>query len=188
MNLSTNNISFLRDVHSSVEINMTSKWKYHSFNEFNIYEINTFIKSIDEWQIYLIIPLFTAINSEATLNFSSKYKYQFINYTTREFIIYLKDNIRIEMADFIMSLSEKRFYIASFEFHPSIYGYNNTQGIIMKISKSIIVNKNSNPYLIGDYLENQLLEMTDLYYLDESIIQNDSDSCIIIRYHEINLT
>lgn len=73
MNLSTNKISFLRDVHSSVEINMTSKWKYHSFNGFNIYEINTFIKSIDDGQIYLMIPLFTAINSEATLNLSDPF-------------------------------------------------------------------------------------------------------------------
>nr|YP_009487210.1 hypothetical protein [Russula abietina]AWB36112.1 hypothetical protein [Russula abietina] len=132
-------------------------------------------------------------NSFATLspnkiNYSEEYNFQFVDKSvTRDFIIYLKDNIAIEFADFIMTLDERRFYFVSFEFYPSIYGYNHKSGITMKIMKSIIVNKDSNPYLIANYLEDQLLEMIDLYYLDDSIIQNDSDSCIIIKYHEIKL-
>jgi hypothetical protein len=73
MNLSTNNISFLREIHPSVEINMTSKWKYHSFKEFSIYEINHFIKLIEDGQIYLMIPLFTTVNSKASLNLSEPF-------------------------------------------------------------------------------------------------------------------
>ncbi len=73
MNLSIKEITFLRDIHPSVEINMTSKWKYHSFQNFSIYEINDFIKLIEDGQIYLMIPIFTAPKSEATLNLSGPF-------------------------------------------------------------------------------------------------------------------
>ena len=73
MNLSRNQISFLRDVHPSVEIDKTSKWEYHVFKQFDIYEINNFIKLIEQEQIYLMIPQFSASNSETTLVLSAPF-------------------------------------------------------------------------------------------------------------------
>ena len=75
MNLSKNQISFLRDVKSSVKIDMTSGWRHHYFDGLNQFEISRFIKQIGDEKIYLLIPLFATSKSrsDATLNFSEPF-------------------------------------------------------------------------------------------------------------------
>nr|QGP74775.1 hypothetical protein [Russula griseocarnosa] len=63
MNLSTNQISFIKDVHSSVNIDTLSSWKYHYFKNFDFHEIRTFIKLIEDNKIYMIIPSFSTSKS-----------------------------------------------------------------------------------------------------------------------------
>nr|WEH01507.1 hypothetical protein [Russula griseocarnosa] len=58
MNLSTNKITYLNDVSNSVNIDMSSSWTYHYFNNLDIYEISTFLRLIKDDKIYLLIPLF----------------------------------------------------------------------------------------------------------------------------------
>jgi hypothetical protein len=74
MNLTTNNITFLKDVHSSIKIDMSSGWRYHYFDG-SIYELSTFIKLIGDDKIYLLIPLFASSKSlsKATLNLSEPF-------------------------------------------------------------------------------------------------------------------
>jgi hypothetical protein len=74
MNLSTNNITFLRDVHSSKRVNLTSGWRHHYFDG-SLSEITTFIKLIGDDKIYLLIPIFSASKSLsiASLNLSEPF-------------------------------------------------------------------------------------------------------------------
>jgi len=74
MNLTTNQITFLRDVHSSVKVDMTSGWRHHYFDG-SISELSTFIKLIGDDKIYLLIPLFAGSKSlsDATLNLSEPF-------------------------------------------------------------------------------------------------------------------
>lgn len=74
MNLSNNNITFLRDVHSSVKLDMTSGWR-HYYIDGSLIEIASFIKQIGDNKIYLLIPLFASSRSfsDATLNLSEPF-------------------------------------------------------------------------------------------------------------------
>lgn len=75
MDFSTNQISFLRDVHSSIKIDMISGWRYHQFDTFSVYEKSDFIKQIGDNKIYLLIPLFSTSKSldKPTLNLSEPF-------------------------------------------------------------------------------------------------------------------
>jgi hypothetical protein len=69
LNLTTTHITYLRDVPSNMEVDMTSGWRYHYFDG-SIPELSTFIKLIGDDKIYLLIPLFTNANSTSSLNLS----------------------------------------------------------------------------------------------------------------------
>jgi hypothetical protein len=75
MNLSTTKISFLHEVPSHVEVDMSSTWRHHFFDTLGISEIHTYIKLIGDNKIYLIIPLLASTNaiSPAVLNLSKPF-------------------------------------------------------------------------------------------------------------------
>jgi len=74
MNLTTNQITFLRDVQADIKVDMTSGWRHHYFDG-SIEELSTFIKLIGDDKIYLLIPLFAGSKSlqNATLNLSEPF-------------------------------------------------------------------------------------------------------------------
>ena len=74
MNLTRNQITFLRDVPSNIEVDKTSGWRHHYFDG-GIHELSTFIKLIGDDKIYLLIPLFAGSKSlkNATLNLSEPF-------------------------------------------------------------------------------------------------------------------
>jgi hypothetical protein len=74
MNLSRNNITFLRDVPPNIKVDMTSGWRHHYFDG-SISELSSFIKLIGDDKIYLLIPLFAKSKSlqTATLNLSEPF-------------------------------------------------------------------------------------------------------------------
>jgi len=74
MNLTTNNITFLRDVSPNLRVEMTSIWRYHYFDG-SILELSTFLKSIEDDKIYLLIPLFAnkETHKTATLHLSQPF-------------------------------------------------------------------------------------------------------------------
>lgn len=74
MNLSRNQISFLRDIPSNIKIDMNSGWRHHYFDG-SLIEISNFIKKIGDDKIYLLIPLFKSSKSlsKATLNLSEPF-------------------------------------------------------------------------------------------------------------------
>lgn len=75
MNLSTTKISFLHEVPSHIEVDMSSSWRHHCFASLGISEIYTYIKLIGDNKIYLIIPLLASTNSisPAVLNLSKPF-------------------------------------------------------------------------------------------------------------------
>lgn len=75
MNLTTNKITFLKDIPANINVDKSSGWRYHHFNGLNIYEISSFIKLIGDDKIYLLLPLFTGSKSksEPTLNISESF-------------------------------------------------------------------------------------------------------------------
>lgn len=74
MNLSSNNITFLRDVPSDIRVDMTSNWDYHQFDG-SISDFSIFLKSIEDDKIYLVIPLFVGSESlrDAVLHLSQPF-------------------------------------------------------------------------------------------------------------------
>ncbi len=74
MNLSRNNITFLKDVPSNLKVDLTSGWRYHYFDG-SLSDLSSFIKLIGDDKIYLLIPLFASSKSlsHATLNLSEPF-------------------------------------------------------------------------------------------------------------------
>jgi len=74
MNLSTNNITFLKNIDSTIEVDKSSGWRHHYFDG-SLIEISSFIKQIGDDKIYLLIPLFAKSESlsNATLNLSEPF-------------------------------------------------------------------------------------------------------------------
>ena len=74
MNLTRNQISFLKDIPSDIKIDMTSGWRHHYFDG-SLIEASNFIKKIGDDKIYLLIPLFASSKSlsNATLNLSEPF-------------------------------------------------------------------------------------------------------------------
>lgn len=74
MNLTRNQITFLRDIHSSINVDMSSGWRHYYFDG-SISELSSFIKLIEDEKIYLLIPLFSGSKSLqcATLNLSEPF-------------------------------------------------------------------------------------------------------------------
>lgn len=75
MNLTTTKISFLKDIPSNISVDKTSQWRVHYFEGLSIDEMSSFIKSIKDDNIYLLIPLFTNSKSwsNTTLNVSESF-------------------------------------------------------------------------------------------------------------------
>lgn len=74
MNLTRNQITFLRDVPSHIKVDMNSGWRHHYFDG-SITELLSFIKLIGDNKIYLLIPLFAGSKDlkNATLNLSEPF-------------------------------------------------------------------------------------------------------------------
>jgi hypothetical protein len=74
MNLTRNQITFLRNVPSDIKVDMTSGWRHHYFDG-SIGELSSFIKLIGDDKIYLLIPLFGSSKSlsKPTLNLSEPF-------------------------------------------------------------------------------------------------------------------
>lgn len=75
MTITTNQITFLSDIPSSIKVDKRSGWRHHYFDGLNIAEISTFIKLIGDDKLYLLIPLLATSQSLqiATLNLSEPF-------------------------------------------------------------------------------------------------------------------
>lgn len=106
-------------------------------------------------------------------------------YKLRGWSLNLKD-LHKDLDIFLKNLNENDNYWLSFNFYTSIEAYMNEEGIRMNISDPIIINRESSPLLLNKFIMNRLNTMTDLYYLDDSII-NSKDPVIILSFTEIEI-
>ena len=75
MNFTTNNISFLKNIPSNLKVDMTSGWRHVYFNDFTYNFILSYLSSIGDNKIFLIIPLFMTSDdlSKAALHLSEPF-------------------------------------------------------------------------------------------------------------------
>lgn len=62
MNLTRNQITFLKDIPSDINVDKTSGWRYYYFDG-SLSELSSFIKLIEDDKIYLLIPFFGSTKS-----------------------------------------------------------------------------------------------------------------------------
>jgi hypothetical protein len=60
MKLTISKISFLKDIDPSIKVDMRTDWRHHWFEDFSVDDISSFLTSIGDEKIYLIIPLFSS--------------------------------------------------------------------------------------------------------------------------------
>jgi len=130
----------------------------------------------------LLLPPFSLDKIHYVHDFDIK----FLNFSNEKRSIFFLKNLTKDIINFLDNLSENDNYWAVLYFYPNIEGYENEEGIEMKIFKPIIINKDSCPLLLSKHIMNKLNLMIDFYYLDDSII-NSNDSIIIIKYTEIEI-
>jgi len=119
MNLTTKQITFLRDIHSSINVDKTSGWRYHYFDGLSVYEISTFIKLIGDDKIYLLIPIFANSNSwsHATLNLS------------RPFLVNNKSNSDLNINSIIINEMKLPISMNPLEYGKLVRRFNNVYHI-----------------------------------------------------------
>lgn len=130
----------------------------------------------------LLLPPFSLDKIHYVHDFNIKFK----NFLNEKRSVFFLKNLTKDIINFLDNLSEDDNYWAVLYFYPNIEGYENEEGIQMKIINPIIINKDSCPLLISKHIMNRLNLMTDLYYLDDSIF-NSNDSIIIIKDTEIEI-
>ena len=62
MNLTRNQITFLRDIPADINVDKTSGWRHYYFDG-SLSELSSFIKLIEDDKIYLLIPFFGSSKS-----------------------------------------------------------------------------------------------------------------------------
>jgi len=84
------------------------------------------------------------------------------------------------------NLNESDNYWLSLSFYPDLTGYNIDDGIQLFVSHPILINRDSSPLLLTQFIMNRLYTMIDLYYLDDSII-NSNHSIIVVKFTDIEI-
>jgi hypothetical protein len=140
-------------------------------------------KNLDQ-TIYLTSLLIPVSKNEISYAHDLEVK-SFNFHETRKTVLFIND-LTGDLTDFINSLNEDDNYWVSFSFYPTITGYNIDDGMQLFISDPILINKDSNPLLLTQFIMDRLHKMIDFYYLDDSII-NNNDGIIIIKFTEIEL-
>jgi hypothetical protein len=79
-----------------------------------------------------------------------------------------------ETQDFLNSLDDNSNYLLHLEFIPNILTFHNDQPKL-DLCKPFMINKNSSAELIKDFIIYKLDEMVDIFYLDDTILQDRKD-------------
>jgi hypothetical protein len=141
--------------------------------------IRNFDQSI--YLMSLLIPL-----SKDKIHYVHDFEIKSLNfYQERSTILYLND-LKSDLNDFICNLDENNDFWVSISFYPDLVVYNIDDGMKLYICDPILVNRDSDPLLLSQFITTRLQRMIDFYYLDDSIIDN-KDSVLIVKFTEIEL-
>jgi hypothetical protein len=105
------------------------------------------------------------------------------------YIDHLKYFDYLELTKFLNKLEHDKVYVITFEYVYSWLLHDDNDPVI-KISKPILITKNSDPRIISNFLKEKVELIIDLYYLDDQIIQSlgeDDSPSIIVRYKDIRI-
>lgn len=104
----------------------------------------------------------------------------FPDFETEKTEIFRKFTI-IEFTNFLNKLEDNESYIVDIRFIPNIVLWD-LDAPQMSLSNSILINKNSSGVIINKFIMERLDYMVDYYYLDDAIIQKESDCAVIFSY------
>jgi hypothetical protein len=86
-----------------------------------------------------------------------------------------------ETNDFIKKLNDNETYLVELEFIPNIQLWD-LDAPTMILCKPILINKYSSATMINKFIMNRLDFRVDYYYLDDIIIQKESNCGVSLRY------
>jgi hypothetical protein len=129
----------------------------------------------------LLIPL-----SKNEINYVHDFDVKSLNVYKKQGTVLYIINLTLDLTEFINNLNEDDNYWACISFYPNIGGYSIDDGMQLFLSDPILINKDSDPLLLTQFIMNKLHLMIDMYYFDDSII-NSQDSIIVIKFTEIEL-
>jgi hypothetical protein len=104
----------------------------------------------------------------------------FANFESEKIEIFREFTIK-ETTDFLNKLEDNESYIADISFIPSfpLWDLDAPQ---MSLSNPILINRNSSARTINKFILERLDYMVDYYYLDDTIIQKESDCAVSLSY------
>ena len=169
---------------------------------------NFWIRIVQLLSIFFIVFI---IMLDISTFYSSFYKLAFIIPLSINKITYLEDlvenernNISIskfytnrfyfndfnEVSEFLNSLENDKSYLITFEFILSWLQYEEDNPALV-LSKPILISKDSNPWLISNFIKNRINLACNNYYLDEDMISEmigpDAPG-ILVKYSEIEIS
>jgi len=171
---------------------------------------NFWIRIIQLLSIFFIVFI---IMLDISTFYSSFYKFAFIIPLSINKITYLEDlvenegNNKIsiskiytdrfyfndykEVSEFINSLENDKSYLITFEFIFLSWLQYEEDNPALVLSKPIIISKDSNPWLISNFIKNRINLACNNYYLDEDMISEmigpDAPG-ILVKYSEIEIS
>lgn len=86
-----------------------------------------------------------------------------------------------ETNEFLNKLEDNESYILDIEFISNIALWD-LDAPVMTLSKPLLVNRNSSATTITKFILERLDFMVDYYYLDDTIIQKDSNCAVLLTY------
>lgn len=104
----------------------------------------------------------------------------FVDFESEKIEIFSKFTIK-ETTDFINKLEDNESYVVDIGFIPNITLWD-PDAPLMSLSKLILINRNSSSTTITKFILERLDFMVDYYYLDDTIIQIESNCGITLTY------
>lgn len=104
----------------------------------------------------------------------------FNDFESEKIEIFRKFTIK-ETSDFLNKLEDNESFIIDIGFIPNIALWD-LDAPQMSLSKPILINRNSSPTTINKFILERLDYMVDYYYLDDTILQKESDSAVLLTY------
>jgi hypothetical protein len=89
-----------------------------------------------------------------------------------------------ETTDFLNKLEDNESFIVEIGFIPNIALWD-IDAPQMLLSKAFLINKNSSSTTINKFIMDRLDYMVDYYYLDDTILQKESNSAVSLTYCKI---
>jgi hypothetical protein len=164
-----------------------NKWNYqYNFVIFNIINKITYFIYLDFFQNIYLTSILIPFSSDNRIHFVHEFKIKSLNFYNEKSSFFLIKELTKDITNFLNNLNETDNYWLSLSFYPRIEGYANNEGIQLHISDPILINKDSSPLLVTNFIMNRLNMITEFYGLDDSII-NSRDSIIVVKYTEIEL-